>query len=255
MGLTSSLVERFQERRCDYPTYGWAHKGGGTHIDHVFRSLPPEVLLAGGTPSNLVWGSVSYHLPVCASFYIPEIRETARRGRKRTYKVNPNPSFCIKDKKDGEKKKVAFEVEWVPRNYPAALIHGKTGGSGVKSFSQLHREGAERIITRCMDGPEPGKSAARGIANRAFRTQEKEDLALGQETAVTHTPRVDTYMQPLLGHAAKKGDLWHRRAAEGTGGHAGAHLYGNAEPACQEQTHAILCLDAKPRYSVHYRTR
>jgi hypothetical protein len=88
---------------------------------------------------------------------------------------------------------------------------------GINSFSQHHREGAERILTRCMDGPEPGKSAARGIANRAFRTQEKEDLALGQETAVTHNPRVDTYMQPLLGHAAKEGDLWHRRGKpEGT---------------------------------------
>jgi hypothetical protein len=62
---------------------------------------------------------------VCASFYIPEIRETARRGRQRTYKVKPNPSFRIKDKKDGEKKKAAFEVEWVKRRkglkvHPAA---------------------------------------------------------------------------------------------------------------------------------------
>jgi hypothetical protein len=99
----------------------------------------------------------------------------------------------------------------LPRSYPAALIHGVTGGLGIKSFSQLHREGTERIITRCMDGPEPGKSAARGVANRAFRTKEKEDLALGQGTAVTRNPRPDTYMQPLLGHAAKEGDLWQRR--------------------------------------------
>jgi hypothetical protein len=62
-----------------------------------------------------------------------------------------------------------------------------------------------------MDGPGPGKSAARGVANRAFRTKEKEDLALGQGTAATRNPRPDTYMQPLLGHAAKEGDLWHRR--------------------------------------------
>jgi hypothetical protein len=68
----------------------------------------------------------------------------------------------------------------LPRNYPAALIHGVTGGLGIKSFSQLHREGTERIITRCMDEPEPGKSTARGIANRAFHTKEKEDLVLGQ---------------------------------------------------------------------------
>jgi hypothetical protein len=33
----------------------------------------------------------------------------------------------------------------------------------------------------------------------------------GQGTAVTHNPRADTYMQPLLGHAAKEGDLWHHR--------------------------------------------
>jgi hypothetical protein len=62
-----------------------------------------------------------------------------------------------------------------------------------------------------MDGPEPGKSAVREVANRAFRTKEKEDLALGQGTAGTRNPRPDTYMQPLLGHAAKEGDLWHRR--------------------------------------------
>jgi hypothetical protein len=46
-----------------------------------------------------------------ASFFIPEIGETARRGRKRTYKAKPNPSFRIKDKKDEEKKKTAFAVE------------------------------------------------------------------------------------------------------------------------------------------------
>jgi hypothetical protein len=92
MGLTSSLAERFQELGCNYLTYGWAHKGGGTHIDHVFTSLPPEALVAGGTPSDPVWGSVSDHLPVCASFYIPEIGETERRGRKRTYQAKPNPS-------------------------------------------------------------------------------------------------------------------------------------------------------------------
>jgi hypothetical protein len=125
MGLTFSLAERFQELRCNYPTYGWAHKGGGPHIDHVFTSLPPESIVAGGTPSDPVWGSVSDHLPVCASFFLPEIRETERRGRKRTYKAKPNPSFRIKDKKDEEKKKAAFAVEWAKRRkglkvHPAA---------------------------------------------------------------------------------------------------------------------------------------
>jgi hypothetical protein len=50
IGLTSSLAERFQELRCDYPTYGWAHKGGGTHIDHVFTSLPPRSTSSGRNP-------------------------------------------------------------------------------------------------------------------------------------------------------------------------------------------------------------
>jgi hypothetical protein len=48
---------------------------------------------------------------VCASFFIPEVRKTERRGRQRTYKAKPNPSFRIKDKKDEGKKKAAFAVE------------------------------------------------------------------------------------------------------------------------------------------------
>jgi hypothetical protein len=108
--------------------------------------------------------------------------------------------------------------------------HGVTGGLGIKSFFQLHREGTERILTRCMDGPEPGKSAARGIANRAFRTQKKEDLALGQGTAVTHNPRVHTYMQPLLGHAAKEGYLWHRRG----------------KPEGKQQEHIFIAMQNQP---------
>jgi hypothetical protein len=67
-------------------------------------------------------------------------------------------------------------------SYPYALIHGTVGGLGLKSFSQLHQEHIERILKRCIVGPEPGASAARGLANRAFRTLDNEDTGLGRVT-------------------------------------------------------------------------
>jgi hypothetical protein len=175
MGLTSLLAERFQELRCDYPTYGWAHKGGGTHIDHVFTSLPPEALVARGTPSNPVWKSVSDHLPVCASFFIPEIRETERRGRQRTYKAKPNPSFRIKDKKYEEKKKAAFVVEWAKRR-KGLKVHPAAGEAISPEDDSLMLEflcrQAVDIVEEIAPPPKQpkGKPMATGSAVRELTT-------------------------------------------------------------------------------------
>jgi hypothetical protein len=69
-------------------------------------------------------------------------------------------------------------------SYPYALIHGTVGGLGLKSFSQLHLEHIERILKRYIAGPEPGASAARGLANQAFRTLDIEDTGLGKGYAM-----------------------------------------------------------------------
>ena len=99
----------------------------------------------------------------------------------------------------------------LPRSYPYDLIHAQTGGLGIKSLTQLHLEASERTITRCLAGPEPGASAARGLANRLFRTKDKEDAGLGGETAVArHTPG-NTYMSALLKHATRLKEKWHRK--------------------------------------------
>jgi hypothetical protein len=176
MGLTSSLAERFQELRCDYPTYGWAHKGGGTHIDHVFTNLPPEALVAGGTPSDPVWGSVSDHLPVCASFFIPEIGETARRGRKRTYKAKPNPSFRIKDKKDEKKKKTAFAIEWAKRR-KGLKVHPAAGETISPEEDSLMLEflchQAVDIVEEIAPPPKQPKGKPRATGRRFCAAQER----------------------------------------------------------------------------------
>jgi hypothetical protein len=82
-------------------------------------------------------------------------------------------------------------------SYPYGLIHADVGGLGLKSFSHLHREHAERSLKRVMAGPEPGASAARGLANRGFRTLDKEDTGLGKGTAVARHSPVETYMKAL----------------------------------------------------------
>jgi hypothetical protein len=173
MGLTSLLAERFQELRCNYPTYGWAHKGGGTHIDHVFTNLPPTALVAGGTPSDPVWGSVSDHLPVCASFFIPEIGETARRGRERTYKAKPNPSFRIKDKKDEEKKKTAFAVEWAKRR-KGLKVHPATGETISPEADSLMLEflcrQAVDIVEEIAPPPKQPKGKPRATGSAILRS-------------------------------------------------------------------------------------
>jgi hypothetical protein len=99
----------------------------------------------------------------------------------------------------------------LPSTYPVALIYAKTGELGIQSFSQMHREGTERVTARCLYGPEPGTSAARGIANRAFRTSAGEDRGLGQGTATSSFPKANTYIKTLLSHAAKEQDVWHRQ--------------------------------------------
>jgi hypothetical protein len=95
MGLYFSLAER-----CEFATYGMIHAGGGTHINHVFSSLPAEAFVAGGSPTRSEWNSISDHLSVCASFFIKQLQGLEGRGRRKTYKVKPNPSFRIKDPRD-----------------------------------------------------------------------------------------------------------------------------------------------------------
>jgi hypothetical protein len=99
----------------------------------------------------------------------------------------------------------------LPPSYPYALIHGTVGGLGLKSFSQLHQEHIERILKRCIAGPEPGASAARGLVNRAFRTLDNEDTGLGKGAAVAQQSPVDTYIKALLVQGDKAGEKLHRK--------------------------------------------
>jgi hypothetical protein len=85
------------------------------------------------------------------------------------------------------------------------------GGLGLKSFSQLHQEHIEWILKRCIAGPEPGASAARGLANRAFRTLDNEDTGLGKGDAVAQQSPVDTYMKALLVQGDKEGEKFYRK--------------------------------------------
>jgi hypothetical protein len=85
------------------------------------------------------------------------------------------------------------------------------GGLGLKSFSQLHQEHIERILKRCIAGPEPGASAARGLANRAFQTLDNEDTGLGKGDAVAQQSPVDTYMKAMLIQGDKAGEKLHRK--------------------------------------------
>ena len=99
----------------------------------------------------------------------------------------------------------------LPPSYPYALIHAKVGGLGITSFSQMHQEHIERVLKRCMAGPEPGASAARGLANRAFRTMDKEDTGLGRGGAVAQFSPTETYMKALLAQGDKTGEKWVRK--------------------------------------------
>jgi hypothetical protein len=65
-------------------------------------------------------------------------------------------------------------------SYPHGLIYADVGGLGLKSFSQLHREHIKRSLKRVIAGPEPGASAARGLANRGLQTLDKRTLAWGK---------------------------------------------------------------------------
>jgi hypothetical protein len=103
----------------------------------------------------------------------------------------------------------------LPPSYPYALIHGTGGELGL----QLHQEHIERILKRCIAGPEPGASAARGLANRAFRTLDNEDTGLGKGDAVAQQSPVDTYMKALLVQGNKAGEKLHRK-----GGSQGPYL-------------------------------
>jgi hypothetical protein len=96
-------------------------------------------------------------------------------------------------------------------SYPYTLIHGKVGGLGLKFFLQLHQEHIERILKRCIAGPEPGASAARGLANRTFRTVDKESTGLEKGNAVARQSPVDKYMKALLIQGDKAGEKLHQK--------------------------------------------
>jgi hypothetical protein len=104
-------------------------------------------------------------------------------------------------------------------SYPHGLIHADLGGLGLKSFTQLHREHTERSLKRVIAGPEPGASTARKLANRGFRTLDKEDIGLGKGTAVARHLPVETYMKVLLVQVDKGNEKWHRQ-----GGTSGPYL-------------------------------
>jgi hypothetical protein len=70
-----------------------------------------------------------------------------------------------------------------------------------------------------MAGPEPGASAARGLANRGFRTLDKKDTGLGKGTTVARHSPVETYMKALLVQGDKGNEKWHRQ-----GGTSGPYL-------------------------------
>jgi hypothetical protein len=117
-------------------------------------------------------------------------------------------------------------------SFPYQLIQAKVGGFGIKSFSQIHRENTEQIITRYMAGPEPGQATARKLINRAFRTKSNRNRGMGRGTMTTtlaHKP-LDTYIESLLVHASKtRKKTWQRKGKAG-GPHEG-HVAANVDMA------------------------
>jgi hypothetical protein len=108
----------------------------------------------------------------------------------------------------------------LPSTYSAALSYAKTGGLGIKSFSQMHREGTKRVTARCLYGLEPGTSAARGIANRAFRSRKRPKTRPG-----------DSYIQPLQGRHV------HANATQPRGQRAGRLAPPRKTPRPAARTH------------------
>jgi hypothetical protein len=98
------------------------------------------------------------------------------------------------DKLDRQITRITRVALGLTESFPYQLIRAKVGGFGIKSFSQIHRKNTERIITRCMAGPEPGQAAARGLANRAFRTKSNRDRG-GEDNARPQATR-HVYTEP-----------------------------------------------------------
>jgi hypothetical protein len=113
------------------------------------------------------------------------------------------------DKLDRQITRMTRVALGLTESFPYQLIRAKVGEFGIKSFSQIHRENTERIIPRCIAGPGPGHAAARGLANRAFRTKSNIDRGMGlrrQRSPTSYLTRIyRAYWFTPARHARRRG--------------------------------------------------
>ena len=97
----------------------------------------------------------------------------------------------------------------LPVDFPYHLLHAQVGGLGLPRLATVALLNRERALIRCLNGPGPGRLAARGLLNRCLRHDgEDSGLSWGPVTATGYDPT--SFAGAILFEGQRRGYTLHR---------------------------------------------
>ena len=121
------------------------------------------------------------------------------------------------------------EAYQLPADFPYHLLHATVGGLGLPRLATVALLNRERALIRCLNGPGPGRLAARGLLNRCLRHDgEDSGLSWGPATAAGYDPT--SFAGAILFEGQRRGYTLHRAGSNSAHLHV-SDRFDNMSPA------------------------